>query len=127
MTPSTRNVFACPWSNQGRKTTPLLVAGRNGTYTVVRGSGTLCYLGELNDSAQVRWLKTIEVFNENGETQQLKLFPSEVEPPADDPDVAQVRLQKYGWNAHGSLGSAIWAGSYSAIKAGRVFWRNHRH
>src|SRR5215471_21191806 len=55
---------------------------------------TLCYLGELNDSAHARWLKTIEVFNANGETQQLKLFPSEVEPPADDPDVAQVLLQK---------------------------------
>ena len=40
---------------------------------------TLCYLGELNDSARARWLKTIEVFNEQGESQQLKLFPSEVE------------------------------------------------
>jgi len=29
---------------------------------------TLCYLSELNDSAQARWLKTIEVFNEHGET-----------------------------------------------------------
>src|SRR3954447_18011756 len=37
---------------------------------------TLCYLGELNSSAQARWLKTIEVFNEQGETQQLELFPS---------------------------------------------------
>src|SRR3982751_1443865 len=55
---------------------------------------TLCYLGELNSSAQARWLKTIEVFNEQGETQQLKLFPSEVEPPADDPDVAQVLLKQ---------------------------------
>ena len=25
---------------------------------------TLCYLGELNSSAQARWLTTIEVFNE---------------------------------------------------------------
>lgn len=55
---------------------------------------TLCYLGELNESAQARWLKTIEVFNEDGATQQLKLFPSDVEPPADDPDVAQVLLKK---------------------------------
>jgi len=55
---------------------------------------TLCYLGELNDSAHARWLKTIEVFNANGEAQQLKLFPSEVEPPADDPAVAQVVLKK---------------------------------
>lgn len=55
---------------------------------------TLCYLGELNDSAQARWLKTIEVFNEQGESQQLKLFPSEVAPPANDPDVAQVLLKQ---------------------------------
>lgn len=55
---------------------------------------TLCYLGELNTSAQARWLKTIEVFNEQGEAQQLKLFPSHVEPPADDPQVARVLLNR---------------------------------
>ena len=55
---------------------------------------TLCYLGELNGSAQTRWLKTIEVFNEQGEAQQLKLFPSHVEAPADDPQVARVLLNK---------------------------------
>ena len=55
---------------------------------------TLCYLGELNSSAQARWLKTIEVFNEQGEAQQLKLFPSHVEVPDDDPQVARVLLKK---------------------------------
>jgi hypothetical protein len=45
---------------------------------------TLCHLGELNDSAQARWLKTIEVFNDAGERHQLKLFPAEVAPPPDD-------------------------------------------
>jgi transposase len=55
---------------------------------------TLCYLGELNGSAQVRWLKTIEVFNEQGESRQLKLFPADVEPPEDDPNVARVLLNK---------------------------------
>jgi transposase len=55
---------------------------------------TLCYLGELNSSTQTRWLKTIEVFNEQGESEQLKLFPSQVEPPADDPAVARVLLNK---------------------------------
>ena len=55
---------------------------------------TLCYLGELNSSSQVRWLRTIEVFNEQGEAQQLKLFPSDVEPPADDPQVTRVLLSK---------------------------------
>src|SRR6202007_3486040 len=57
---------------------------------------TLCYLGELNGSAQTRWLKTIEVFNEQGEAQQLKLFPSHVEAPADDPQGARVLLNKRG-------------------------------
>ncbi len=55
---------------------------------------TLCYLGELNSSAQSRWLRTVEVFNEQGEAQQLKLFPSHVAPPADDPQVARVLLNK---------------------------------
>jgi transposase len=55
---------------------------------------TLCYLGELNSSAQARWLTTVEVFNEQGETQQLKLFPSHVAPPPDDPQVARVLLNK---------------------------------
>jgi transposase len=55
---------------------------------------TLCYLGELNSSAQARWLTTVEVFNEQGEAQQLKLFPSQVAPPADDPQVARVLLNK---------------------------------
>jgi transposase len=55
---------------------------------------TVCYLGELNGSAQARWLKTIEVFNEEGESRQLKLFPAEVELPEDDPHVARVLLNK---------------------------------
>ena len=55
---------------------------------------TLCYLGELNSSAEARWLTTVEVFNQQGEAQQLKLFPSHVAPPPDDPQVARVLLNK---------------------------------
>jgi hypothetical protein len=51
---------------------------------------TLCHLGELNSPDQSRWLRTVEVFNEQGEAQQLKLFPSHVEPPVDDSQVARV-------------------------------------
>jgi transposase len=70
---------------------------------------TLCYLGELNSSAQARWLKTIEVFNEHGEAQQLKLFPSQVEPPANDPQVARVLLNKIGLERMRQFGSC-WLG-----------------
>src|SRR5712664_3105650 len=74
---------------------------------------TLCYLGELNGSAQTRWLKTIEVFNEQGEAQQLKLFPSHVEAPADDPQVARVllnkvRLERTRQFGAGYLGLELW-------------------
>jgi transposase len=70
---------------------------------------TLCYLGELNTSAQARWLKTVEVFNEQGETQQLKLFPSHVEPPAGDPQVARVLLNKVRLERTRQFG-ACWLG-----------------
>jgi eukaryotic-like serine/threonine-protein kinase len=49
---------------------------------------TLCYLGELNGSAQARWQRTAEVFNEQGENRAedvsvhgfvaLKFLPDEV-------------------------------------------------
>lgn len=55
---------------------------------------TLCYLGELNSSARARWQKTIAVFNEQGESRQLKLFPSQVEPPENDPNGARVLLKQ---------------------------------
>ncbi len=58
--------------------------GANGRRSSPR---TLCYLGELNGPAQARWLKSVEVFNEQGEAQQLKLFLSHIEVPDDDPQV----------------------------------------
>jgi transposase len=70
---------------------------------------TLCYLGELNSSAQARWLKTIEVFNEQGEAQQLKLFPAHVEPPPDDPQVVRVLVNKVRLERTRQFGSC-WLG-----------------
>ncbi len=72
---------------------------------------TRCYLGELNASAQARWQKTIEVFNEQGESRQLKLFPSEVEPPENEPNVARVLLNKVRLERARQLGNcflALW-------------------
>jgi transposase len=74
---------------------------------------TLCYLGEWNSSAQSRWLRTVEVFNKQGEAQQLKLFPAHVAPPADDPQVArvllnQVRLERTRQFGACFLGLELW-------------------
>lgn len=68
---------------------------------------TLCYLGELNGSAQARWLKTIEVFNEQGEVEQLKLFPSHVEVPEDDPQVARVLVNRVRFERNRQFGSCF--------------------
>lgn len=70
---------------------------------------TLCYLGELNELAQGRWLKAVEVFNVQGEAEQLKLFPSDVEPPPDDPRVARVLLNKVRLERTRQFGSC-WLG-----------------
>jgi transposase len=74
---------------------------------------TLCYLGELNSSAQGRWLRTVEVFNDQGEAQQLKLFPSHVATPPDDPQVAgvlvnRVRLERTRQFGGCYLGLQLW-------------------
>src|SRR3982074_3711240 len=74
---------------------------------------TLCHRGELNGSDHARWLRTVEVFNEQGEAQQLKLFPSHVEPPPDDPQVArvlvnQVRLERTRQFGACHLGLELW-------------------
>jgi len=55
---------------------------------------TLCHLGELNGSAQARWLKTIEIFNADGKGRQLQLFPSDLEVPGNDVEVARVQIHK---------------------------------
>ena len=68
---------------------------------------TVCHLGELNDSAQARWLKTIEVFNEAGERHQLKLFPSDIAPPPDDAEVAQVLVQRVRLERARQLGPCL--------------------
>lgn len=68
---------------------------------------TVCHLGELNDSAQARWLTTIEVFNEAGERHQLKLFPSDVAPPSDEGEVAQVLVQRVRLERTRQLGPCL--------------------
>jgi transposase len=78
---------------------------------------TLCHLGEVNASAQARWLKTIEVFNAAGERHQLKLFPSDIAPPPDDTEVAQVLVQRVRLERTRQLGPAL---------LGLALWRQLR-
>jgi hypothetical protein len=62
----------------------------SGDKTVQR---TVLYLGEINDSQQSAWRKTLEVFDEEKQqTRNLSLFPADREVPADSIDSLQVNL-----------------------------------
>jgi transposase len=54
---------------------------------------TVLYLGEINDTQQAAWRKTLEVFDESKQDyRNLSLFPEDREVPADAVDSLQVRL-----------------------------------
>jgi transposase len=62
----------------------------SGDKTVQR---TVLYLGEINDSQQTAWRRTLEVFDEEQQqTRNLSLFPDDREVPADTLDSLQVNL-----------------------------------
>ena len=63
---------------------------------MVRARKPFAAWGELNNSAQARWLRTVEAFNDRSEARQLKLFPSHVAAPSDDPQVARVLIRGVG-------------------------------
>ena len=54
---------------------------------------TVLYLGEINDTQQAAWRKTLDVFDEDKQDyRNLSLFPEDRELPADGIDSLQVRL-----------------------------------
>jgi transposase len=73
---------------------------------------TVCFLGELNDPAQKQWRRTIEVFNAQGESQQLSLFPSEDGVVADEQTVrvvlGGVRMERSRQFGNCFIGLELW-------------------
>ena len=52
-------------------------------------------------------MRTVEVFNDQGEARQLKLFPSHLAPAQDDPQVARVLLNKVRLERTRTFGSCF--------------------
>jgi hypothetical protein len=52
------------------------------------------YLGEINDSQQEAWRKTIEVFEDDGETAQMAFFPEDRPVEISDEQVVKIRLKE---------------------------------
>jgi DDE family transposase len=68
------------------------------------------YLGEINDSQQVTWRKTLEVFDEAEQrARTLSLFPEDREIPADALDGVQVKLAEMELRRPRAFGS-YWLG-----------------
>ncbi len=56
---------------------------------------TVLYLGEINDTQEAAWRKTLDVFDEcGGGPTSLSLFPEDREIPADAVDAIQVKLSE---------------------------------
>lgn len=60
----------------------------------------LCYLGELNSSRMKSWRKVIKILNEEGEEEQLELFPGDTAPEDETSgnivkiDLSSIRLER---------------------------------
>ena len=72
---------------------------------------TVAYLGELNHDEQMRWQRTVSIYNRQGDCQQLRLFPDDDQVPVadDDPDVVRIRLRSVGWTNPRRFGD-VWLG-----------------
>jgi transposase len=70
----------------------------------------VAYLGELNHDQQGRWQRTVVIYNRQGDSQQLRLFPDDDQVPVpDDPDVVRIRLGSVGWTNGRRFGD-VWLG-----------------
>ena len=70
------------------------IAGRgvDGDHVAQR---TVLYLGEINDSQQAAWRKTLDVFDgDSGSTAQRALFPDDRPVPPDALNALQVKLSE---------------------------------
>jgi len=82
------------------------------------------YLGEINDSQQDAWRKTLEVFDEDrGEVRQVSLFPDDRTAPADNVDAVTVRLSEMQLRRPRSFGDCWLAcGLWDELKL-TEFWK----
>ncbi|PYT23616.1 MAG: hypothetical protein DMG57_31405 [Acidobacteria bacterium] len=65
------------------------------------------YLGEINDSQQAAWRKTLEVFDEQQQrSTTLSLFAEDRPAPADVIDSIQVKLSEMQMRVHGRTATA---------------------
>ena len=95
----------------------------SGNQTIQR---TVLYLGEINDSQQAAWRKTLSVFDEEKqENRNLSLFPDDRAIPTDSIDSLQVRLSGLQLKRPRPFGNC-WLASELWRQLGLTeFWQQH--
>jgi transposase len=72
----------------------------------------VAHLGELNHEQERRWQCTVRFHNQQGEDQQLRLFPDDLRVSSpDDPDLVRINLKSVGWanpRHFGDVWLALW-------------------
>jgi len=87
---------------------------------------TVLYLGEINDSQEAAWRKTLDVFDEGGRgPTSLSLFPEDREIPADAVDAIQVKLSEMQLKHPRSFGDC-WLACQIWQRLGMTEFRNDR-
>jgi hypothetical protein len=84
------------------------------------------YLGEINDSQQAAWRKTIEVFEDGvAQPRALALFPDDRAPAVPDDQVVQIRLRDLSVRRPRHWG-ACWLACHLYAQLGLdAFWAEH--
>ena len=78
------------------------------------------YLGEINDSQQLAWERTLSVIDEReSEARQRELFPPDRTPPTGGVDSLQVRLGEHPVGASAPMGRMLAGRSFVADTAPR--------
>lgn len=80
------------------------------------------YLGELNDSQQKEWQRAVRVFDEKGDSRQMRLFPEDRAPKDGSGDVVAIRMDSLSVENLRNWGEA-WLGLELWDKLGLdAFW-----
>ena len=86
----------------------------------------VAHLGELNHEQERRWQHTVRFHNQQGEDQQLRLFPDDLQVPSpDDPDLVRINLKSVGWanpRQFGDVWLALWLWRF--LKLDEILDRN---
>src|SRR6516165_5865632 len=89
---------------------------------------TVLYLGEINDSQEAIWHRTLQVFDESHQQYTtLSLFPEDRKIPTESSNSIQVKLTRWNYGGRGPSATVGWdascGGNCGWTNSGKRSWR----